>query len=61
MNNNVELNVLNNYEEIAGYDLENIAGGGVISQAGDFVSKTWKTIYDTGRDFGRSVVGAFMS
>ncbi|WP_156403311.1 alcohol dehydrogenase [Holzapfeliella floricola] len=38
-------------------ELEKINGGGLF----DFIGNTWSTIYNTGRDFGRSVVRGVMS
>ena len=48
-------------QELDVIQLESIVGGsGVIADLGNAVGKTWNTLYQTGRDFGRSLVHAIM-
>lgn len=51
---------MENLKELNFQELEQINGGGVIGDVGDFVGKTWNTLYNSGRDFGRSVVNGLM-
>ncbi|ENU1918501.1 TPA: ComC/BlpC family leader-containing pheromone/bacteriocin [Streptococcus pyogenes] len=48
------------FEVLSVTDLTTIEGGGVVSDIGGFVGNTWNTLYNTGRDFGRSIVNAVM-
>lgn len=41
-------------------ELAVIEGGGVLSGLSDFVQGSWNVLYNSGRDFGRSVVNAVM-
>ena len=49
-----------NFSVITDSELAELQGGGIIGDVGNFVGNTWNTLYNTGRDFGRSVVNAIM-
>ena len=49
------------YQELSPEELLTITGGsGLLADFGNAVGKTWNTLYQTGRDFGRSLVHAII-
>lgn len=50
----------NNFAILTSEELLTVNGGGLIGDIGNFVGSTWNTLYQTGRDFGRSIVNGIM-
>ena len=54
-----KINILDaHFVSLSESELTSIAGGGIVSEISSFVGNTWNTLYNTGRDFGRSIVNA---
>ena len=49
-----------NYQLLDEEALLSIQGGDIFSSVGGFVSSSWNTLYNSGRDFGRSLVNALI-
>lgn len=52
-------NMNTNFVALSEHELLNCEGGvGIFEDIGRFVGGTWNVLYQTGRDFGRSIVNA---
>lgn len=52
--------IYDHYQTLSDTELMTIEGGSTISDLGGFVSSSWNTLYNSGRDFGRSIMNALI-
>ncbi|BBA91671.1 MULTISPECIES: alcohol dehydrogenase [Streptococcus] len=51
----------NNFVILTNQELTTIKGGSnLFSDIGGFINKTWQTLYNSGRDFGRSIINGII-